>query len=93
MTKYLPAFLLSMLIAFTYAQEKAEKSQEPEFKIVTVKDFIFDYKVENDNLIAKVSYPTEGWVAIGFNSTKKMKDANFIIGCNKEGKEIVVVFL
>lgn len=89
MIKYLLLFLLFILFVFSYAQDEKEKSQEPEFKMVTVKDFIFDYKVENDNLIAKVSYPTEGWVAIGFNSTKKMKDANFIIGCNRDGEEIV----
>lgn len=89
MIKYFLTFLLSVLIAFTYAQDKVEKSQEPEFNIITVKDFILDYRVENDNLVAKVSYPTEGWVAIGFNPVKKMKGANFIIGCNKEGKEIV----
>ena len=89
MIKYLLPFLLFALFVFTYAQDEKEKSQEPEFMMVTVKDFILDYRVENDNLIAKVSYPTKGWVAIGFNPVKKMKGANFIIGCNKEGKEII----
>lgn len=89
MIKYLMAFLLFILFVFSYAQEDKENLQEPEFIRVTVKDFILDYKVENDNLVAKVSYPTEGWIAIGFNPTKKMKDANFIIGCNRDGQEII----
>lgn len=89
MIKYFLPFLLSFLVAFTYAQDDEKKTQDTEFKTVAAKDFTFRYRVEDDNLEAKVSYPTKGWVAIGFNSIKKMKGANFIIGCNKEGEEIV----
>ena len=89
MIKYFLPFLLSVLIVFTYAEDEVEKTQDNEFKTVAAKDFTFRYRIEDDNLVAKVSYPTKGWVAIGINPSKKMKDANFIIGCNKEGEEIV----
>ena len=89
MIKYFLPFLLSFLVAFTYAQDEEEKTEAAEFKTVAVKDFTFSFKVEDGDLTAKVSYPTNGWVAIGFNSIKKMKGANLIIGCNKESEEIV----
>ena len=88
MIKYFLLLLLSVFV-ISFAQEQKQATQDPEFKTVAVKDFILDYKVKDDVLVAKVSYPTKGWVAIGFNPSKKMKDANFIIGCNKEGEEIV----
>ena len=87
MIKHLLVVILLVMV-FTYAEEKG-KSENAEFKTVTVKKFTFSFKVEGDNLIAKVSCPTKGWVAIGFNPTRKMKGANFIIGCNRDGEEII----
>ena len=46
----------------------------------------FDWSINGDQLAVKLSAPTKGWVAIGFNPTKKMKDANIIIGYVKKGK-------
>lgn len=46
----------------------------------------FDWSVNGDQLAVKLSAPTKGWVAIGFNPSKKMKDANIIIGYVKKGK-------
>lgn len=49
-------------------------------------DMTFAWSVDGDKLAAKVSGPTKGWVSVGFNPTKKMKDANIIIGYVKKGK-------
>ena len=46
----------------------------------------FSWSVDSDQLSAKVSAPTTGWVAVGFNPSSKMKDANIIIGYVKKGK-------
>jgi hypothetical protein len=44
------------------------------------------WKVDGDALNIQLSAPTTGWVGIGFNPSKEMKDANFIIGYVKNGK-------
>jgi hypothetical protein len=51
--------------------------------------FAFAYKVDGNSLVARISYPTSGWVAVGFNPVKAMKGANFIIGCVADGKPVV----
>ena len=50
----------------------------------------FSWKVEGDTLHAKMSAKTEGWVAVGFNPSSKMKDANYILGYVKDGAVEVV---
>lgn len=56
---------------------------------VTEKNMSFAWKIEGDTLHGKMSAKTKGWVAVGFNPTKKMKDANFILGYVKGGKPAV----
>lgn len=50
----------------------------------------FSWKVDGDNLAGKMSAETDGWVGVGFNPSKKMKDANYVIGYVKEGKVKIV---
>lgn len=50
----------------------------------------FAWKIDGDTLHAKVSAKTKGWVAVGFNPSKKMQDANFILGYVKDGEVTVV---
>lgn len=38
------------------------------------------WKVNETNVEIKLSAPTRGWVAVGFDPSSMMKDANFIIG-------------
>lgn len=59
----------------------ASYDHEMEAKGVT-----FAWKIDGDTLHGKVSAKTKGWVAVGFNPSKKMKDANYIIGYVKDGK-------
>ena len=57
---------------------------------VEVKGFTFQWAVEGENLRASLAFKTSGWVAVGFNPTRKMKDANFIIGyAGPDGASVV----
>ena len=47
------------------------------FKEIVDTDIIFQWKVEGNNLHIILSAPTEGWVAVGFNLSRAMKDADF----------------
>jgi hypothetical protein len=60
-------------------------SQEYQHSLVSDK-MTFDWSVEQDMLAIKLSAPTKGWVAIGFNPSNQMKDANIIIGYVKNGE-------
>ena len=50
------------------------------------KKMSFSWKVDGEQLHIKLTAKTEGWVGIGFNPSKKMKDANFILGYVKKGE-------
>lgn len=63
----------------------AEYDHEMEAKGTT-----FAWKIDGDTLHAKVSAKTKGWVAVGFNPSSKMKDANYILGYIKDGEVEVV---
>lgn len=49
------------------------------------KKISFAWKVDGDKLAVKLAAETDGWVGIGFNPSKDMKDANFILGYVKDG--------
>ncbi|MBM9513514.1 DOMON domain-containing protein [Desulfogranum marinum] len=53
---------------------------------VTADKMRFDWSINGDVLAVKLTAPTKGWVGIGFNPSKKMKDADFIVGYVKGGK-------
>lgn len=42
------------------------------------------YKVVGQNLQVYMSAPTTGWLAVGFNPSRRMRDANIIIGYVKQ---------
>ena len=46
----------------------------------------FHWSVEGDNLAVKVSAKTKGWVGVGFNPTKRMQGANYVVGYVKGNK-------
>ena len=56
----------------------------------TEKGTTFAWKIDGDTLHVKMSAKTKGWVAVGFNPTSKMKDANYILGYVKDGEAEVV---
>lgn len=53
---------------------------------IEAKGVTFAWKVDGDTLHGKISAKTKGWVGVGFNPSKKMKDANYIIGYVKDGE-------
>ena len=56
---------------------------------VKAKNISFAWKIDADKLLGKISAKTDGWVAVGFNPSTKMKDANIIIGY-VDGKEVKI---
>ena len=56
---------------------------------ITLQRMKFSWKIDGAEIHIKLTAPTTGWVGIGFNPSKEMKDAKFIIGYIKEGKTII----
>jgi hypothetical protein len=56
---------------------------------IAVENIVFELKLSGEILHIRLAAKTEGWVGIGFNPSKRMKDANFIIGYVKEGNVTV----
>jgi hypothetical protein len=49
-------------------------------------DVTFAWKLDQDTLHVRMSAKTTGWVGAGFNPSKEMKDASFVMGYVKKGK-------
>jgi hypothetical protein len=58
-------------------------------EIRTTNGIVMSWKTEGSSLIIQISAQSTGWVAVGFEPTQAMKDANFIIGYVKDGKVYV----
>ncbi len=52
----------------------------------SIEQITFSWTVEGELLHIKLSAKTTGWVGVGFNPAKGMKNANFILGYVKDGK-------
>lgn len=79
------AVILAFLVSMANVAQSAEYQHS-----MTVEKMTFDWSVDGENLAVKLSAPTKGWVAVGFNPTDQMKDANIIIGYVKKGKVKIV---
>jgi hypothetical protein len=82
-------FFAAAFCADSTATGGAAAPGKSEFSTAKAGKFAFFYKVDGQNLVGKVSYPTAGWVGVGFNPVKMMKGANFILGTLAEGKAVV----
>ncbi len=67
-------FPLPLFIAFTVASPASAYFEK------TVQGITYGTQVAGDRLQVKVACPTTGWVAIGFEPSKWMADANILIG-------------
>ncbi|THB78354.1 MAG: DOMON domain-containing protein [Desulfobulbaceae bacterium] len=85
--KILSLFCSVIIVTVTLASFASAETYQHQ---VEVKDMTFAWKIEGDTLHGKMSAKTKGWVAVGFNPSSKMKDANFILGYVKNGKAKVV---
>jgi hypothetical protein len=54
------------------------------------KKMSFAWKIDGDKLAVKMTAQTESWVGVGFNPSKDMKDANFILGYVKDGEAKII---
>jgi hypothetical protein len=86
---FLVFFYSAALCGDTTGQASAPAQATTEFATAKAGKFVFLYKVDGLNLVAKVSYPTAGWVGVGFNPVKMMMGANFILGTIVDGKAVV----
>ncbi len=78
------AVLLVLVAALAGAQ--SQEKDEDGFWKVSAMGMDLRWKVEGEWLSVSVSAPTTGWVAVGFDPTGKMKDANIIIGYVKDSE-------
>jgi hypothetical protein len=74
-----PIACLASITAFAAESQKEVKSG----------DMSFQWKIEGNLLQGTIRAKTEGWVSVGFNPTKAMKDGMFVIGSVTDGKAVV----
>jgi len=79
--RYVVLLLTVLLFGFFTIGQATEYDHEVQSKKIT-----FSWKVAGDTLVVKIAAETKGWVGIGFNPSKKMKGADFILGYVKNGK-------
>ena len=83
-------------ICFTAYGADAPKDSTPgnpgpaSLKTVTAGKFVLSYKIDSSKLVAMVSYPDSGWVAVGFGAKSVMKNAHIIMGDIINGKPVVI---
>ena len=59
------------------------------FKMIELEGSEVQWKVDGGSVRFKVSAPTEGWVAVGFEPSRFMQDANIIIGYVQNGEVFI----
>ena len=53
----------------------------------------FEWGIDGQSLNGRMSAKTTGWVGVGFNATKGMQDAAFVIGAVKDGQPKAAVYV
>jgi hypothetical protein len=56
---------------------------------ITVGDFSMEWSVEGNSLSVTASAPTTGWIAVGFEPSAAMKDADIVIGYVEDGQVFI----
>lgn len=56
------------------------------FTVQQQQGFIFGYKIVGDVIQAYMNGPTTGWISLGFNPSRRKRDANIIIGFVQNGQ-------
>jgi hypothetical protein len=62
------------------ASEKPAMAAREGYQIVEVNGITFEWKTSGDVLEGVMEADTDGWIAVGFDPSKGMQDANIIIG-------------
>jgi len=80
---------LSLLILTSCVSEAKVKKTSDGFNQAEKDGITFNWKIEGENINIKLKAEATGWVAIGFDPSFMMKDANIIIGYVKDGKTTI----
>lgn len=73
------------------SQESAEVSpSDLPTERVEASGMLIEWSYEADEMIFSITAPTDGWVSLGIDPTKKMKDAQYVIGYVSETGEVVI---
>jgi hypothetical protein len=70
------------------AEENGESSADG-FKEINQQGFVFRWRIEEETLHVVLRHPTTGWVAVGFDPSRMMKDANMILGYVSDGEVFI----
>jgi len=70
-------------------QEIVAQEDSDGYMSVTSDDMQVKWKVEGDQIDFEINAPTTGWVSVGFDPSRIMKDANFIFGYVDGGTVVV----
>lgn len=71
------------------AQELPTNQTSDGFSQVQIDEFEFAWRIEGDEIVFRMSAPTQGWVAVGFKPEHRMRGADMSIGYVR-GNEVVV---
>jgi hypothetical protein len=89
MRTYIFTVLMACLIAATAAAggsaELSPSEGEDGFSVVQAEEMELRWKVDGSEIDFVISAPTTGWVALGFDPTRAMKDAQMIYGFVQDG--------
>jgi len=86
--RFIFIILFSSILVFSFAPPIMAENIQYTNKI-DVKNMSFSWKIDGDQIHIKLVAKTKGWVGVGFNPSKLMKDANFILGYVKNGKPAI----
>ncbi len=79
-------FAVASIVWAGGAQEVTPQQSDDGYKYITTEDLEFKWKIEADNIKVKMSAPTTGWVAVGFDPSRVMKDADYVFGYVENGE-------
>lgn len=80
--------LLTLVLLFLstfYLSAEESDFNSGNYKSVEIKGIVFNWIIVDENINIILSAPTNGWLAVGFNPSRMMKDANILIGYIKNG--------
>lgn len=74
---YFILFFCSFVLFSTYSQS--------DYQTIEKEGMTFSWRINNNMLDIKMKAPTKGWISVGIDPSKKMKDADYILGCFVDG--------
>lgn len=70
-------------------QETPTDGELESFESAPAAGVTVEWRVDGENLVVRASAETTGWVAVGFDPSRMMADANIIIGYVEDGQAFV----